>query len=520
MRKLIVIGIDGGTFNVIKPIIKMGKLPNFKKILKNGVHGPLKSTFPPITGPAWFSLATGKNPGKTGIYDFIYKGEKGILKHTINSNDFKKHGAFWNHLNENDFRSYILNYPMLYPYYDIDGGMVGGFTTPNTEDIANPEPLEELIKKMPGTYPFRVDWHDDYYVTNKEEFVDELKNFIDKQFAVVDKLLNDKWDFMIHVSNASDFLQHLMWEDWENKNSNYRSNFIWFWEELDKKLGNILDKLPDANIFLISDHGFGQLRTNFNLANWLLKQNLIRKRNFHRIKKTVGELLNKTFEIYKNSFLSDIFKIDKEILLSKVRNNSVSNQLNLGTPIPYEIDVSKSKVVPHSSGMHGAIYIKDDAEIELNYIKKIMKKVSTNYNLNIGIYTPEDLYNGEELNYAPDIQIKIDNYKCNIQSKSLEGEVFSNNVQNIHKNGSHRRHGIFCGYGPDIKTATKLQNLRIYDIAPTILHYYDIPIPKDVDGRVLKEIFKENSELYKREIKNSKKGEKNKLKEAIQGLNI
>ena len=71
MAKSLIIGLDGATWNVIKPLAEEGKLPTFKKLMEEGVWGNLESTVPPVTGPAWVSFATGRNPGKTGVFDFL-----------------------------------------------------------------------------------------------------------------------------------------------------------------------------------------------------------------------------------------------------------------------------------------------------------------------------------------------------------------------------------------------------------------------------------------------------------------
>ena len=70
-NKMIVIGIDGGTFDVILPMIDQGQLPVLASLIKNGVRGELQSTIPTNTGPAWVSMMTGANPGKHGIFFFL-----------------------------------------------------------------------------------------------------------------------------------------------------------------------------------------------------------------------------------------------------------------------------------------------------------------------------------------------------------------------------------------------------------------------------------------------------------------
>jgi len=64
------LGLDGATFDVIKPMVAEGSLPGFEKIFNRGSTGILNSTLPPMTGPAWVSITSGKNPGKHGIFDF------------------------------------------------------------------------------------------------------------------------------------------------------------------------------------------------------------------------------------------------------------------------------------------------------------------------------------------------------------------------------------------------------------------------------------------------------------------
>jgi len=70
-KKMVVIGIDGATFDVIDPMVERGELPNLATLMKEGCRGELESTFPPITHTAWSTFSTGKNPGKHGVFDFI-----------------------------------------------------------------------------------------------------------------------------------------------------------------------------------------------------------------------------------------------------------------------------------------------------------------------------------------------------------------------------------------------------------------------------------------------------------------
>ncbi len=82
----------------------------------------------------------------------------------------------------------------------------------------------------------------------------------------------------------------------------------------------------------------------------------------------------------------------------------------------------------------------------------------------------------------------------------------------------HSIDGIIIGYGPDIKNG-KLDGAHVHNITTTILHYFDISLPKHIDGVVLSEIFEENSDLN-REPNYTEKREEEKIKEKISGLNL
>ena len=65
----LIIGLDGGEWDVIDPVIEEGQLPNLAWLKQSGVSGPLKSITPPVSPPAWNPIHTGIDPGKRGIFD-------------------------------------------------------------------------------------------------------------------------------------------------------------------------------------------------------------------------------------------------------------------------------------------------------------------------------------------------------------------------------------------------------------------------------------------------------------------
>ena len=73
VNKVLVIGWDGATFNLINPWIEQGHLPNTAHLMQSGAHRILNSVIPTLSPTAWTSFYTGKSPGRHGTYDFIVR---------------------------------------------------------------------------------------------------------------------------------------------------------------------------------------------------------------------------------------------------------------------------------------------------------------------------------------------------------------------------------------------------------------------------------------------------------------
>jgi len=71
--KVVVIGFDGADSRLVEQWMGEGKLPNLSRLREEGSYSPLMPTNPPQTPVSWSAFATGTNPGKTGIFDFLKK---------------------------------------------------------------------------------------------------------------------------------------------------------------------------------------------------------------------------------------------------------------------------------------------------------------------------------------------------------------------------------------------------------------------------------------------------------------
>ncbi len=120
--RVLLIGIDGATLRVARPLLKQGRLPHLAAIASAGVYGPLRSHYPLTSPRIWNSIATGKTPDQHGIRDFAREGEDGKRRLYLSS-DRKVH-ALWNIASDAGMTVGVVNWWTTYPLERVRGVMV------------------------------------------------------------------------------------------------------------------------------------------------------------------------------------------------------------------------------------------------------------------------------------------------------------------------------------------------------------------------------------------------------------
>jgi hypothetical protein len=104
------------------------------------------------------------------------------------------------------------------------------------------------------------------------------------------------------------------------------------------------------------------------------------------------------------------------------------------------------------------------------------------------VYKREELYQGPYINQAPDLFLAIrgGSYLSQKEIHPRELFAFTNKTS-----GTHRMNGVFMMKGAGVRKGVSLEGLRLVDLTPTILCLCGLPIPDDMDGRVLEGAFEE-----------------------------
>lgn len=485
---LLLLGIDGGSLSIVKEMVGEGELPSFKTLLQNGVYGKLESTIPPITKPAWPSMFTGLNPGKLGAVDHLTLNERyeEVLKYPDLRGQF-----FWDFLNESGLKTGIVNPPRIGKVYEVEGFMVlglssGGDVYPKDFQInQNVTPLDKA-KRTSGR-------------------IELLMENLDKKKKILSSLISEDWDMLLFVINETDYISHFV-DDWPEVRRIYR--------KVDELLSEVLAELQNCNLLIASDHGIKKIRKRFYVNEMLERMNLLCRRSGSP-KSLLPSIVDLSRKIFGKGFLQTI-----SYSLPFIKGWKVKSMMSLGN-----IDMDDTRMFGYGmrAGSHARLWVNSERKFEdgivsegdVGSLKNIFRKKVADFgpeaNLIKKIYEGPEVYGGKTERWIPDLIVELSE-DC-IEDYKLAGEIVSNE-----RGFAHSLQGIFMGYGPDIGSGRELEGLKIYDVAPTILHALNTPVPTNIDGRVLNEIFKEGSEPHKRKVKQGVRDEKKRIRKKIRNL--
>lgn len=137
-HRIVVLGFDGLSPEVLERGMKEGKLPHFSRLKEEGSYSPLQTTNPPQSPVAWASFATGQNPGKHGVYDFI---KRNPLNYSLDLSLMNFHNGkprkviqskcFWEYTSQKHVPIVLLSCPLTFPPSQVTGKMLSGMGVPD-----------------------------------------------------------------------------------------------------------------------------------------------------------------------------------------------------------------------------------------------------------------------------------------------------------------------------------------------------------------------------------------------------
>jgi len=512
-QKVMVVGLDGATFDLIRPWVNGGHLPNLSRLLAEGSYGKLESVIPPLSTPAWTSFMTGKNPGKHGIFDFTERQEGSYDIKWVTSLS-RRARSLWEIINAHGRKVGVINIPNNYPLDAVDGFVVAWMDAPGKNDFAYPRELMAEIRREVQDYIITIlDWKENECPAT---LLSNLHKMIDKRAELTLYLMNNKpWDFFAVLFTATDIVQHCFWSYMDpthplhnpNDSDKYGGAIKEVYDHIDSVLGKIQDNLdPQATLIVMSDHGAGPLRSVVNLNKWLENEGFLNFRSgsgngIGGFEAAYLKGIQWAMSLLKKNLSQDLRSKLKKLL------PGLRDRLE-GTLFSSLFDWQNTRA--YALGSYGNIYInlknrepegivdeRDYEEVRTNIANRLMalRDPTTGEQVVRRAYRREELFEGPSLSNAPDLIAHWSDagYHSVQRFGKRESSVFSNDLcfhlTNLAFSGCHRLNGIFAIKGEGVERGNEISGARIIDLAPTILYCLGLPIPSDMDGVLLTQSF-------------------------------
>lgn len=509
--RVMVIGLDGATWDVLDPLMRDGRMPNLKQLLSHSARGVIKSSIPPVTAAAWTCFSTGKNPGKHGLVDFVYFPDHGY-RVTIANSTTRHAATLWNLLSDRDLKVGVVSVPMTYPPEKVNGVMVTDMMTPNpnVQYTYPPELKQELAEKVG---PFVITPGEGELPSRPIPYLEKVRADVRGSAEYALYLLRKEWhdgapgyDFFMYVFGVVDVLQHQFWylieadpAALDAEQRAIREKVLNIFTEVDRGVGEMA-KGADENtlIVLMSDHGFGPMKGFMHVNNFLLERGylVLKSGALSQLKRALFRLGVTPQNVH---LTLKAFKLDLRRKFNRGRAYGTLRRFFLSFD-----DVDWTRTRAFALGHIGQIYINlkgrqpngivspgpeyEQLRDQLRAGLLALRHPQSGEPLIAQVYNREELYHGPLLDQTPDLLLLPADFKYVAFGES---EFASNRIvgPTLGHTGHHRLEGIGALIGPNVRVGAALRDASLIDLAPTILYALGLPIPPDMDGRVLSEAF-------------------------------
>src|SRR4030042_2866397 len=415
-KRTIIIGIDGVPFGLMNNLSEKGVMPYFKKLRKESLFAKMRSSDLPISSVSWISIITGKNPGEHGIFGFMELMPKTYTLYFPNFNNVQEK-PFW--LKKRNKKFAIINVPSTYPPKPLNGIHISGFISLDLEKAVYPPKLFPQLKKM----NYQVDVDSGLAHQSMSLFLKKLNETLDARIRAFHYFWKkENWDVFMFVFTGTDRIGHFLWDAYQNKNHQYHSDFLNYFNRIDQVIGEISQKLgKNDSLFILSDHGMGKMKTNVNLSYFLKKRGFL---DLDKELKSCNQITERT----------KAFVLEPARIYIHQQGKYPRGKVNKS---------QKEKIIKQLIEAFNSIKYEN---------KKVVKK----------IYHQEEIYHGKCLNQGPDLVLLPQpgfRFRGNIDKETLfEKDIFS---------GEHTLEDSFLFVkSPQIKDLP--ENLTVEDFVPLL----------------------------------------------------
>jgi len=449
--RIVVIGIDGGEWKVIRRLWAEGKLPNLRKLADRGVTATLRTAY--NSSPViWTTIATGVTPPIHGITDFVVPTPQGDVPI---SSSVRKVPALWNMLSRTGRRVAVLGWWGSWPAEEVNGVV-----------LTDRALLDLPSRVSPASYmpTFLADLRAadaDPGLFGAEE--NERRDRVMARSAA--RFAREGFHLVLAYFRSPDIVSHNEWKYFEPDQfagvdpvelAERGGEVPRIYEAVDREVGRIVAAAPpEANVVVLSDHGFHAAKRE-EIKVFL---------DMDRVLERLGHLVRA-----KDSGAAVDF--------------ARSRFYTYGTPPFRRVKLLRFSLAGREPG--GQVR-PEEREVLLKRLAEELAAVTNAQGEPIFTVRPVRPRSGEDGDFAVVVSQELVTRTLRVRDTPFIGAVES--ISRI--SGTHTRstHGILLAAGPDVDPRADLEGIHIHDIAPTLLYGLGLPVAEDFAGRPRMELF-------------------------------
>ncbi|HTP53487.1 MAG TPA: alkaline phosphatase family protein [Thermoplasmata archaeon] len=485
-RRFLVLGLDGGTFDLLDPLFAAGELPFLHSLVHRGVRAPLRSVYPAKTIPAWFSFATGQDPGELGIFGFTEPDGRPGRSRTVRS--FRPAEALWDRLSRLGLKVGVLNFPIT-AGYPLHGFILPGMFSDASATFPKglrAEVTSDLGAAYPGELPL-------FRESERDAWVARATRAVAQRGQVAATLAaRHRPDFLFALFRETDRLEHQLWEELSRPVAEIPADLLAFWRTVDTACRDVDAAFRSAGeravTLVISDHGHGPIQSDFLTNRWLAEEKLLvfdRRSELAR-RQLLARLTLRTQQLPLAGRvarrIADFLRDSRHAALADLIGGDASFE-RAAARIDWKRTVAFSYPVPE--GIYLNPFNPDlTPDKRATVLAEIRRRLEQFPDAHIEVFDPETIYRGRNLGSAPALLIRVDDMRTEPRMDfGYPKSLIKERPRFFYGSGTHRMDGILIAAGDGIQPGPWAGKPNLLDIAPTVLEGMGLPSGPAMAGR-------------------------------------
>ncbi|MDA8020593.1 MAG: alkaline phosphatase family protein [Thermoanaerobaculia bacterium] len=347
---------------------------------------------------------------------------------------------------------------------------------PPSFQLSHPHEFAADLTQQHGYYKtmgWAVDtWSLDEGTIDEELFLDDVEKTVTRfEQMLQDQLVLSDWDVLVHYFEFTDRVQHMMFRLFDPEHprydeelaAKYGDSVLKAYQRMDAIVGGVMEAVPEARLFVVSDHGFSSWRWSMNYNTWLVKN------GYMRLNGQDAERMN----------LEDLFD-QGDFFVNVDWSQTRAYALGFGNIFINLEGRERDGIVPQEEY--------EALRDEIRYGLLNFVHVETGLNPVAHIFFREEAYESFDRRVMPDmIATNADYYRAGWQD-TLGGIATA-----IVEPNNKRWSGDHCSLYPPLVEGILFSNQRLDlgdgpymgDIAPTLLSMYGVEASVELDGKSL-----------------------------------